>query len=35
VWDVVDVHKKLIGAHGPIDLARLADPATPLESLVA
>jgi 3-phenylpropionate/trans-cinnamate dioxygenase ferredoxin reductase subunit len=35
VWDVVDVHKRLIAAGAAVDTTRLADPATPLESLVA
>jgi 3-phenylpropionate/trans-cinnamate dioxygenase ferredoxin reductase subunit len=35
VWDVVDVHKRLIAAGATVDTTRLADPATPLESLVA
>jgi 3-phenylpropionate/trans-cinnamate dioxygenase ferredoxin reductase subunit len=35
VWDVVDVHRRLIGAAAPVDTTRLADPGTALESLVA
>ena len=35
VWDVTDDILALIGADGPVDVARLADPSVPLQKVVS